>query len=246
MHRKSDFDVVAIIEMAKADKVDEIVSYFKQYIVDKDENSVRIKKRSVRLSLSYIFTKLFYLFTVFAQLVLLNFFFNDEYHKSNPFSGRTFNNNNNKMPFIKAIFKFLTFSKGWNKLNLADRFPRMTLCKFQVYVLHDLQTHWMQCVLATNVYIEKIFAIVWLWLWILALLIVVDLFLILVKIIFPSRALSNRFLRDAATQVKITSDIGLIFSLIRSNSHAFNVSKVFVKVFLEKEKTQKTDDKKQV
>lgn len=122
----------------------------------------------------------------------------------------------------------------------------MVLCKFQVYVLHDLQTHWMQCVLATNVYIEKIFAIVWIWLWILALLIVVDLFLVLVKIIFPSRALSNRLLRDAAKQINITSDIALMFSLIKSNSHVYNVSKVFVKVFLEKEKTQKNDDKKQV
>jgi hypothetical protein len=57
---------------------------------------------------------------------------------------------------------------GKQNWKLSERFPRMTLCKFDVFVqLNDKQAHWLQCTLPMNIFIEKIYIGIWFWLWFL-------------------------------------------------------------------------------
>ena len=132
-------------------------------------------------------------------------------------------------------------------MDLAERFPRLTLCKFQIYVLHSQQTHWLQCLLATNVYIEKIFAIIWVWLWILAFLILIDLVLCLPLIIAPSWSLKyelKSFTRKFSLSIPISADLALLLSLIKSNSNVYTLLNIVEKLELPDDPETKLEEEK--
>lgn len=52
----------------------------------------------------------------------------------------------------------------------------MTLCKFEVYILNDQQKHWVQCALPINIYIEKMYLIIFVWLLFLFVLMICSIF----------------------------------------------------------------------
>lgn len=96
----------------------------------------------IYLTSAYLMCKLMYAFVALLQIYLLNYLFRDDYYGG------------------LGVFDFFFGPHNWK---LTERFPRMTLCKFQVYILNDQQTHWMQCTLPINIYIEKMYFIVGVW-----------------------------------------------------------------------------------
>jgi hypothetical protein len=105
------------------------------------------------LTVSYFFVKFLYFAMALLQLVLINYWLSDSFYTRK----------------WTSMWNVLFGAHNWQ---LADRFPRMTLCKFQVYILTDQQSHWVQCTLPVNIYIEKIYLVIYAWLWVLVILIV--------------------------------------------------------------------------
>jgi hypothetical protein len=69
-----------------------------------------------------LFVKLIYAVMIILQLVILHLWFRDEYYP------------------IKSLSDLLFGDHNWN---LSQRFPRVAFCNFQIYILNDLQTHWV-------------------------------------------------------------------------------------------------------
>lgn len=92
----------------------------------------------------FIFTKFLYLINVIAQFFILNKFMATDYN----FYG---------FEVIEAIIRGDNFRE-------SARFPRVTLCDFQIRQLNNLQTWTVQCVLPINLFNEKIFIFIWFWL----------------------------------------------------------------------------------
>ncbi|XP_067685808.1 innexin unc-9-like [Haliotis asinina] len=65
-------------------------------------------------------------------------------------------------------------------------FPRVTLCDFQIRRLQNIQRYTVQCVLAVNLYHEKIFAFLWLWLVIITLIGLYSYIIWIKKLMVPS------------------------------------------------------------
>lgn len=132
MYKKSGFQLNRYIEKLKSDTSDVINSPTIKSVTEeiyqclnrRRENVVKsIFNCRVYLTISYLFIKLMYAMVIILQLVILNLWFRDEYYP------------------IKSFRDLLLGDHNWN---LSQRFPRMALCNFEVYILHDTQTHWVR------------------------------------------------------------------------------------------------------
>ncbi|XP_063411777.1 innexin unc-9-like isoform X1 [Mytilus trossulus] len=92
-----------------------------------------------------IFVRFLYLVNVAGQLILLNEFLADDFY----------------IYGYDVMEKFLA-GKDW-ALN-HNRFPRVTLCDFDLRQLTNVQRYTLQCVLPINLYNEKVFIALWFWL----------------------------------------------------------------------------------
>jgi len=97
------------------------------------------------LAWTYVFVKLLYIGNAVGQLFLLNVFM-----------GRGF-----------TLIGFETIQRWWHgsDMDIVERFPRITMCKFKIRTLGaNIQSYDVQCLLPINIYNEKIFLFIWFWL----------------------------------------------------------------------------------
>lgn len=96
----------------------------------------------------YFTVKVFYFINVISQLFLLNGFLGTDYH----FYG---------IEIIRDVIQ----GSEWSA---ARRFPRVTLCDFQIRQMGQTHPHTVQCVLPINLFNEKIYIFLWFWMVFLA------------------------------------------------------------------------------
>lgn len=97
------------------------------------------------LTVSYACVKVFYLMNIIIQLFLLDVFLGMEetYH----------------LYGIRVLTNLFSGS-DWN---LSERFPRVTLCDFEIRQQTNVHRYTVQCVLPINLFNEKIFLFIWFW-----------------------------------------------------------------------------------
>ena len=95
------------------------------------------------LILVYMLCKFMYFLNVCGQFVLLNYFLTTDY-------------------YIYGYELVNKYSHDGDWL-MSERFPRVTMCDFQVRALNAVQQHTVQCVLPINLFNEKVYIFVWFW-----------------------------------------------------------------------------------
>ncbi|CAG9535229.1 unnamed protein product, partial [Cercopithifilaria johnstoni] len=101
------------------------------------------------VSVVYLFVKSLHLCNVILQFIMLNNFLETSNY---PFFGG-------------HVLYDLIMGREWRD---SGRFPRVTLCDFEIRVLGNIHRHTVQCVLVVNMLTEKIFLFLWLWLLLLS------------------------------------------------------------------------------
>lgn len=92
----------------------------------------------------FLFIKLLYIGNAIGQLFLLDRFLAIDY-------------------YFYGIHMAVKLFKGEEDWSATDRFPRVTLCNFNIRHMGRLHSYVVQCVLAINLFNEKIFLFIWYW-----------------------------------------------------------------------------------
>lgn len=224
---KSGFDVKNYIKSLRSDDSDLKNSQAVKYVVSHIKSCldyhrsyksrgllsclrVSVFHSGTYLTVCYLWCKLLYLFLTLAQLYLLNYWLKDSFNSS------------------ASVWQVLF---GAHNFRWSERFPRMTLCKFSVYILTDQQPHWVQCALPINIYIEKMYMLVWAWLWILVVIISADIIHFVFKSFRSTQFIRERMLDIDAKNEKLladdlTKDGLLMLHLVKSNTNEFYVNAI--------------------
>ncbi|EYC21086.1 hypothetical protein Aduo_012264 [Ancylostoma duodenale] len=108
------------------------------------------------VSTVYVFIKTLHLCNVIIQFLLLNSFLETA-----------------EYPLFGAhVLYDLLLGREWRD---SGKFPRVTLCDFEIRVLGNVHRHTVQCVLVVNMLTEKIFIFLWIWLSVLGLITALNL-----------------------------------------------------------------------
>ncbi|OWF53666.1 Innexin unc-9 [Mizuhopecten yessoensis] len=92
----------------------------------------------------YLLIKALYIANCIGQLFMLNSFLGTDYHV-----------------YGFQVMEELIDGKEWSA---SHRFPRVTLCDFQIRQITNVQQYTVQCVLPINLFNEKIYIFMWFWL----------------------------------------------------------------------------------
>ena len=114
----------------------------------------------------------------------------------------------------------------------------MTLCKFQVYILNDQQTHWVQCTLPINIYIEKMYFIAAIWSIVLFVMTLVNIAQYAVLLTCYTQSFISKYLNmhnekepiEEHNLKNLRADDILVLRLIRKNTSEHDVSHVIQKL----------------
>ncbi|CAF0956505.1 unnamed protein product [Adineta ricciae] len=110
------------------------------------------------LTCFYIFIKLLYIINLFFQLSFLQYFLS--YYDVSYFQ-----------------YGFYVFRQLISGLPLPESrlFPRITLCDFRIRELGEQHLYTVECILVINIFLEKIYIILWVWFTFLLLITAIDL-----------------------------------------------------------------------
>lgn len=103
------------------------------------------KREGTYLTGFYLFIKMLYVVNVFSQFFILNAFLGHNFYSM----------------FGFEVVENLAKNYEWRE---SHRFPRVTLCDFQIRQLQNIHRYTVQCVLPINLFNEKIFIFIWFWL----------------------------------------------------------------------------------
>ena len=106
------------------------------------------------LALSYLFVKLVYIANAVAQIYVLDLFLGNRF----------------RLYGIDVLRRFVD-GADWSA---SERFPRVTMCDFNVRHQTVNHRYIVQCVLSINLFNEKIFIVVWFWLAVVAVVTSLD------------------------------------------------------------------------
>ncbi|CAF4280124.1 unnamed protein product [Rotaria socialis] len=108
------------------------------------------------LACLYIFIRILYILNLILQILFLQYFLS--YHDIN---------------YIE--YGFNVFKKLLSDFSLPESrlFPRITLCDFQIRELGERHKYTVECILVINIFIEKLYFLLWLW---LAILLIITIF----------------------------------------------------------------------
>lgn len=81
------------------------------------------------------------------------------------------------------VLQYLLLTGKWKE---SPRFPRVTLCDFEIRQLQNVHQYTVQCALPVNLFNEKIFMFVWFWLVLVSVISIFSLFVWIYRNMFPS------------------------------------------------------------
>ncbi|CAF1024166.1 unnamed protein product [Rotaria sordida] len=183
------------------------------------------------LACFYIFIKILYICNLIFQILFLQYFLS--YH------------NINYMEYGFNVFKklFFDFSLPESKL-----FPRITLCDFQIRELGERHKYTVECILVINIFIEKMYFILWIWFGILLIITIIDIIYLIYRIFFRHSRniflienldliLSNRITKEKQFQYfRRYFPIDNLFALwiISANSNSLIIGEILNELFQRK------------
>ena len=89
---------------------------------------------------------------------------------------------------------YLQYSFNGFTLPESELFPQMTFCDFQIRELGERHLYTVECLLTINIFIEKIYFILWIWFGVLFFVTLVDILRLMYQLIL--RHSRNRFLHE--------------------------------------------------
>ncbi|CAF1080695.1 unnamed protein product [Adineta steineri] len=124
-------------------------------------------RTGVSLVYFYFFIKFLYIINLIFQIVFLQYFLS--YHD---------------VYYLQYGLNVLgTLISGFS-LPESKLFPRITLCDFQIRELGERHHYTVECILIINIFIEKMYFILWIWFWILLLITIMDTIRFIYRIFF--------------------------------------------------------------
>ncbi len=105
----------------------------------------------------YFFIKFLYIINLIFQILFLQYFLS--YHDVHYL--------NYGLNALAALFSGFSLPE-------SNLFPRITLCDFQIRELGERHYYTVECILVINIFIEKMYFILWVWFWMLLLITIID------------------------------------------------------------------------
>uniref|UniRef100_A0A0K0EWS6 Innexin n=1 Tax=Strongyloides venezuelensis TaxID=75913 RepID=A0A0K0EWS6_STRVS len=143
--------------------IEEALDYQREYAARKlghyySFSIIRLSKSyGCQLTVLYLFIKCLHLTNLIAQFFFINKFLETSDYPL--FGGH--------------VLYDILMDQEWKD---SGKFPRVTLCDFEIRALGNIHRHTVQCVLVINMFTEKIFVFLWLWFLILTTLTFINLF----------------------------------------------------------------------
>ena len=121
----------------------------------------------------YFLIRCLYVINLILQISFLQYFLS--YHDVN---------------YIQYGYDVLSHLVSGFSLPESRLFPRVTLCDFQIRELGERHQYTVECILVINIFIEKMYFLLWLWFWILLVITLVDTIKLIYRI-FPPHSRSQ-------------------------------------------------------
>jgi hypothetical protein len=211
------------------------------------------KRHGNYLYIIYLFVKVLYIFNVFLQIFLMNFFFGFKYHSYGLDFLRKFMNGDDysriDMAFPRyGLFFIFLFVGVLSLFSNFFVFCRVTFCDFKIRNMADnIHQHSVQCALPINLFNEKFFISLWFWLIALACLTLWNFF-IWTFMVLPLKRKSfiekylkakqkyggsekDRMILDSFVTEYCHLDGAFIFALIRRNTNFITTSEIISSVW---------------
>lgn len=116
----------------------------------------------------YFFIKCLYMINLIFQILFLQYFLS--YYDVN---------------YLQYGWTVLTSLLSGFSLPESRLFPRITLCDFQIRELGERHHYTVECILVINIFIEKMYFILWLWFWLLLFVTIVDAIRFIYRLFLP-------------------------------------------------------------